>query len=839
MNNDRTNDDGDVVAIRGSVEIPDNVDSSKSGRIIIESDKPARNIIGNDSFLKRFVKTSSIGVNCEKLVRKIRRSPKVIRKKLFSSRSSESSDIVADNLEDDYGKPRVPIRRNKTRFSSKRQEETRGGAYPRIEDEKKRAFQLEEQYASSRSVSIEDVEELIRSEDNSRLIEARAFIVKENRRASRRNDHLNPPNTKTLARNEARLLQVPRNDYFDDDSSEESCPETDTILHQSRLHKRRNRPDSLKVENPWQGPDSRENPSPRIDKFKYSPPPDEVNPAIDLDENLKKLIENHSSPLQGNVKSPRSLVRRHRSTATSVCQGSSDNRVPSDNSDEEQHKERRASLPTNLIDWGAYSTCTEDSVKRSDVIKAGRRLDEQQQSVETAEFAKCRIALFTPNATKAERGVNCSVLLTQQQLGKSDVIKQSTSSTKTPTRTARSANIWNSSKPEVRDKLIGSSHIAQTFFAPHEMLSPVNSPESVEAIRGNKKHEENNDEIIIESSCEKRLEPKDIEENYFIHLEAALPPKNPIKLTSLANNRHPPNPHRQDPPNNVERKVNYKNEAQNGCSQERASTWSSIEPCDEISLNCQVTSTSTRGKSEFVVTGPSDDDRDVEKQTSLSRAEVNEKSLSKVPNPSKSLRPGEPEQRSKSSGSFRSLKKSFRTNNQRRVSKARVKVESKMKLVFRLMRIREKLIFGISAFAILFTLLLVMDLQMDLGYSGHHLVPSHGRVRMGDSPNRESVYNNFRHKFVHRPNASKEILTGNDVSTMIPNSNRENINKNVPIDRRTVKTDKPEVHDDFSDLMDYVINGDGVNPETGVIRISGEDYTDNPTLASLKRTSVR
>ncbi|XP_043280533.1 extracellular serine/threonine protein CG31145 [Venturia canescens] len=158
-----------------------------------------------------------------------------------------------------------------------------------------------------------------------------------------------------------------------------------------------------------------------------------------------------------------------------------------------------------------------------------------------------------------------------------------------------------------------------------------------------------------------------------------------------------------------------------------------------------------------------------------------------------------------------------------------------MKIAFRVMRIREKLIFGISAFAILFTLLLVMDLQMDLGYSGHHLVPSHGRVRFGDAPNRETVYNNFRQKFMHRGNASKESPSGGDAAAATANYNRDD----PPTGRRTGKTDKPEAHDDFSDLMDYVINGDGVNPETGVIRTSGEDYTDNPTLGSLKRASPR
>ena len=157
----------------------------------------------------------------------------------------------------------------------------------------------------------------------------------------------------------------------------------------------------------------------------------------------------------------------------------------------------------------------------------------------------------------------------------------------------------------------------------------------------------------------------------------------------------------------------------------------------------------------------------------------------------------------------------------------------KMKFTMRMMRIRDKLMLGLSAFAILFTILLVMDLQMDLGYSGHHLVPSHGRVRFGDDPNTDTIYNNFRRKFLQRVNASKEQTSG-DVSGTTQNSGKDDGTKS-----RDSRTEKTVVHDSFPDLVDIVVKGYGVSVYEGVARISGEDHSYNPTLGELKRLVLR
>ncbi|XP_012152616.1 extracellular serine/threonine protein CG31145 [Megachile rotundata] len=156
-----------------------------------------------------------------------------------------------------------------------------------------------------------------------------------------------------------------------------------------------------------------------------------------------------------------------------------------------------------------------------------------------------------------------------------------------------------------------------------------------------------------------------------------------------------------------------------------------------------------------------------------------------------------------------------------------------MKFTLRMIRIRDKLMLGLSAFAILFTVLLVMDLQMDLGYSGHHLVPSHGRVRIGDDPNADTIYNTFRRKFLQRTNASKE-QTADAVATA-PSSGKVYGN-----DGKESRTEKNvEVHDSFPDLVDIVVNGYGVGAYDGVARISGEDRSNNPTLGELKKVSPK
>lgn len=153
----------------------------------------------------------------------------------------------------------------------------------------------------------------------------------------------------------------------------------------------------------------------------------------------------------------------------------------------------------------------------------------------------------------------------------------------------------------------------------------------------------------------------------------------------------------------------------------------------------------------------------------------------------------------------------------------------KMRLNVRLIRIRDKLVLCLSALAIVFTLLLVMDLQMDLGYSGHHLNPSHARVRIGDPPDADTVYNNFRRRFLQRGNGSRE-QANSDVTPIVEKSRKSEV---------TPMSSTMRKHDDFTDLVDLVVNGYAVNVDEGVARISGEDREYNPTIGELRKMTLK
>ncbi|KAF5299990.1 hypothetical protein FQA39_LY19162 [Lamprigera yunnana] len=67
------------------------------------------------------------------------------------------------------------------------------------------------------------------------------------------------------------------------------------------------------------------------------------------------------------------------------------------------------------------------------------------------------------------------------------------------------------------------------------------------------------------------------------------------------------------------------------------------------------------------------------------------------------------------------------------------------------LKLKERLVVAFSIAAVLFTLLLVVDLQMDFGLSGHHIVPSHGRVKyVNDADGPGAAYNSFKKRFLQK-----------------------------------------------------------------------------------------
>lgn len=67
------------------------------------------------------------------------------------------------------------------------------------------------------------------------------------------------------------------------------------------------------------------------------------------------------------------------------------------------------------------------------------------------------------------------------------------------------------------------------------------------------------------------------------------------------------------------------------------------------------------------------------------------------------------------------------------------------------LKLKERLVLGACIAVVLFTLMLVVDLQMDLGISGQHVVPSHGKVKYRtDEDGAEGAYNSFRKRFLQK-----------------------------------------------------------------------------------------
>ncbi|CAH0564211.1 unnamed protein product [Brassicogethes aeneus] len=177
------------------------------------------------------------------------------------------------------------------------------------------------------------------------------------------------------------------------------------------------------------------------------------------------------------------------------------------------------------------------------------------------------------------------------------------------------------------------------------------------------------------------------------------------------------------------------------------------------------------------------------------------------------------------------------------------------------LKLKERMVLALSAFAVLFTLILVVDLQMDLGISGQHLVASHGKIKyvvQEEGPG--SAFNSFRNRLLQKThsatstNISKESLP-NEAATSANNKEnnnngnnvkpKTNANKDSNVQSETIQK-TTDSHDDFSDLVDYVnlysaekekyrIDTDRVN----AVVVKSPKITKNPTIADMKHLTVQ
>nr|CAI5866963.1 unnamed protein product [Callosobruchus analis] len=166
-------------------------------------------------------------------------------------------------------------------------------------------------------------------------------------------------------------------------------------------------------------------------------------------------------------------------------------------------------------------------------------------------------------------------------------------------------------------------------------------------------------------------------------------------------------------------------------------------------------------------------------------------------------------------------------------------------------KLKERLVLSISIVAVLFTLLLVVDIQMDLGISGKHLVASHGRVKYALPQEGAAVYDSFKNRLLqktHGTNMSKESLPNNDVSGVKEQSQqqpRAEEGKGNKQEKLSVPGGSGE-KDDFSDIVDYIMltSGERAKYREGVGRVhpvvrNKIHSAKNPTLGQLKGLKLR
>lgn len=72
------------------------------------------------------------------------------------------------------------------------------------------------------------------------------------------------------------------------------------------------------------------------------------------------------------------------------------------------------------------------------------------------------------------------------------------------------------------------------------------------------------------------------------------------------------------------------------------------------------------------------------------------------------------------------------------------------KMWMRSMKLKERLAVGFGVSLVLFTLLLVVDLQMDLGVSNKHLMPAHAKLKYVQDEDKTGVFREFKRKFLQK-----------------------------------------------------------------------------------------
>lgn len=163
-------------------------------------------------------------------------------------------------------------------------------------------------------------------------------------------------------------------------------------------------------------------------------------------------------------------------------------------------------------------------------------------------------------------------------------------------------------------------------------------------------------------------------------------------------------------------------------------------------------------------------------------------------------------------------------------------------------KLKERLAIGLSIVAVLFTLMLVIDVQMDYGYAGSYVVPSHGRVRYvqkDDGP--DAAYNSFRKRFLQKTHSASVNLSKENQA--VDQKNGDVIKKPLEKVKENPRSAIDVEHDDFLDLMDYILMDNlerdrfrsDLGRESKVLQQSNDGdllRVGNPSIAELRQIHI-
>ncbi|XP_037030724.1 extracellular serine/threonine protein CG31145 isoform X2 [Bradysia coprophila] len=144
----------------------------------------------------------------------------------------------------------------------------------------------------------------------------------------------------------------------------------------------------------------------------------------------------------------------------------------------------------------------------------------------------------------------------------------------------------------------------------------------------------------------------------------------------------------------------------------------------------------------------------------------------------------------------------------------------------RSMKLKERLAVGLCITLVLMTVLLLADLQLDLGVSRNHLMSSHGKIRYVNDEDKSGVFMDFVRKLQNgNSSGSREMSTVGHHRAHSDTSGPGQIY--IPT--------KPPIHDKFKDLLALVIEPrDKHNPaDFEKVIVKSESDNINPTLGDL------